>query len=511
MATFTAMEYGAHICAAARASLRRGAVLVNAIEVLDPAAFPGSDAFSKGLRKTRKTLKLPRRLRVVVWGLPDGATRNDPAVVPMIAPLVNAGFRVERVVTPCNALAALARLRAPRFNAATCWLGINHDGVAIVAIRPGKLLYSNSFVWDSSVGATGSQARLLQRYSLVSVLAPEVQRAMTAARNEGTPVEGIVTCGNLPDLRSLTMPLIEELDVEVETLDSLEGLSVTPDVAAQLVDGAAAIRIACAAALARRTRPWLANPPKKARRIVAAAAAVMALSAFGWLGYARWVSIGVPHQRPIAVANRTGGRGTDTARPGKSIAPGTAGRPPIPSATPTTRTPVLPARTAQPPMQSPAAPPARSGSATAAPPLPARPSGFPAATAKPPVPEAKPPASSAHIATVPPPPPRAPAARLGTSQAGHAPGTARPAPLKDPLPRVTGILISEDRRFATLENGRVITVGDVIGQRQVVAIDERAIVLREPSGVKLRVGLGGKLEDVSRAPLSPEASMRLPM
>ena len=48
---------------------------------------------------------------------------------------------------------------------------------------------------------------------------------MAEARKSGTPVDAVVTCGNLPELRSLTMPLIEELDVEVETLDSLEGLS----------------------------------------------------------------------------------------------------------------------------------------------------------------------------------------------------------------------------------------------------------------------------------------------
>ena len=105
-----------------------------------------------------------------------------------------------------------------------CWLGINRAGVAIVVVRPGKLLYSHSFGWDSSMGAVGTHARLLQRYTLVASLAPEVRRAVAAAREQGTTVDGIVTCGNLPDLRSLTMPLIEELDLEVETLDSLDGI-----------------------------------------------------------------------------------------------------------------------------------------------------------------------------------------------------------------------------------------------------------------------------------------------
>jgi hypothetical protein len=33
----------------------------------------------------------------------------------------------------------------------------------------------------------------------------------------------------------------------------------------------------------------------------------------------------------------------------------------------------------------------------------------------------------------------------------------------------------------------------MIGRRQIVAIDDRTIVLREPSGVEIRVGLGGRL------------------
>ena len=63
---------------------------------------------------------------------------------------------------------------------------------------------------------------------------------MAESRKYGTPVDAVVTCGNLPELRSLTMPLIEELDVEVETLDSLEGLVVKPQVAEKLAEWAPA-------------------------------------------------------------------------------------------------------------------------------------------------------------------------------------------------------------------------------------------------------------------------------
>jgi hypothetical protein len=70
--------------------------------------------------------------------------------------------------------------------------------------------------------------------------------------------------------------------------------------------------------------------------------------------------------------------------------------------------------------------------------------------------------------------------------------------LKDPLPRVTTILVSSDRRFATIENGQIVGIGDVLGRRTVVAIDERTVVFQEPSGVQIRVGLGGRLVAVGR-------------
>jgi len=77
---------------------------------------------------------------------------------------------------------------------------------------------------------------------------------------------------------------------------------------------------------------------------------------------------------------------------------------------------------------------------------------------------------------------------------------SRPLPplLKDAVPRVTAILVANDRRFATVNDGQIIGIGDVLGRRIVVAIDDRAVVLREPSGVQIRVGLGGRVLGVER-------------
>jgi len=66
------------------------------------------------------------------------------------------------------------------------------------------------------------------------------------------------------------------------------------------------------------------------------------------------------------------------------------------------------------------------------------------------------------------------------------------------MPQVKAILVSKDRRFATIEGGRIVGVGDTLGRRLVVAIDDKAVVLREPSGARVRVGLGGRVLDVER-------------
>jgi hypothetical protein len=98
-----------------------------------------------------------------------------------------------------------------------------------------------------------------------------------------------------------------------------------------------------------------------------------------------------------------------------------------------------------------------------------------------PAPSAPPAARAATPAVRPDPPP----ARTET------PATKPATSLADPLPRVTAILISYDRRFATIADGRVVGVGDSIGRRVVVAIQERSVTLREPSGSEVQVRLGG--------------------
>jgi hypothetical protein len=68
----------------------------------------------------------------------------------------------------------------------------------------------------------------------------------------------------------------------------------------------------------------------------------------------------------------------------------------------------------------------------------------------------------------------------------------RQVPLRDPLPKVDSILIDQDRRLAIID-GAVVGVGDSVGARVVVRIDPDAVLLREPSGLAVRVSLRARM------------------
>ena len=313
----------------------------------------------------------------------------------------------------------------------------------------GRILYSHTFGWDSSIGASGSQARMLQRYSLVASLAPELRRAIAAASDKGGRVDTIITCGNLPDFLSLTMPLIEELDFEVETLDSLDGLTVNPEVRDRLTDLAPAIRIACAGAATRPTRPLMPSTEGRSpSRMLGRCAA----------GDGR--------------RDRAAGDSQRTHRESKIAV--MAGQKPATASAPSRLRPSPPS-----PSVPKVNPPAASRTALV--------SGVAHGSD----PNA---AVSLRVGSDPTTPGSDPGVRPLTPS-GVRPQSA--SLLNDPLPQISTILASPERRFAMID-GRVVSVGDRVGQRLVTAIEPRTVVFREPSGVHISVGLGGRLLGVHR-------------
>ena len=153
---------------------------------------------------------------------------------------------------------------------------------------------------------------------------------MAVVKEKGQDVEAIVTCGTLADLRSLTMPLIEELDTEVETLDSLDGLTVNPPASDKLSEVAAAIRIACAGAIARPTRSLLGSPVAAGSvlpKVLAAAVAGALVVGAAWFLISRRPAAPQPTQVPKTTAASPATASPPPSRP-----------PPAPSPSPTAGT-----------------------------------------------------------------------------------------------------------------------------------------------------------------------------
>ena len=206
---------------------------LSALHVVDPAEWP-----PENLSQIRRERPFSPRAHIVQWD-------DDPRG---LAALVDAGFVIDVVVSPEQALAVVARERnRPQSSGATAWLALSRHGAALAILRGADVLYSRRIPWRYKKH-TRPNDQLLQRYLLVSHLAPELQHGIDVVRAEhGIPVHGAVTCGDLPDLRSLTMPLIEELDLEVETLDSLDGFEVAKSALAdRAIEYAPAVRLAAA-------------------------------------------------------------------------------------------------------------------------------------------------------------------------------------------------------------------------------------------------------------------------
>ncbi len=421
-------------------------------EILSVRRFTGSewpadrDRLVDALRSIRREHRFPRRAAVVTWNTTDvidGAVQLDP-----LASLTAAGFEIASVITPPQALACVATTvgrGAP--SDAIAWLALNTYGASIAIMRDRQLLFSRTFPWTYKDDLETSKAQLLQRYVLISRLAPELDQGFKVVRETyGATVSLIVTCGNLPELRSLTLPLIEELDIEVETLDSIDSLFAGRSLAEEFSDLAPALRLATAAALTAGAASSQDSMLPQGVRFAAAAAVIAALA---WAGYSFL-------------------HGSQPSPARQSSAPQ---RTPSPSSTDSLSS-TSP--------QSPAKPPQTSSSPT---PLPVatRGSGEPnRATAS--APET--------------------ARRLSPEQSRRVPSdtktTAPPqasspaASLNEPLPRIDTVLIDQDRRLAILD-GAVVGIGDPVGSRIVVAIAREAILLREPSGrivrVRPRVGM----------------------
>jgi hypothetical protein len=166
-----------------------------------------------------------------------------------LQPIVDAGFVVEGVTTPCGALWAQSLMRRPCLKGdvhAHVALGVSQSAVGIFG--DGMLLYARDLDWGYAAPSFGSPVAL-DRELLADRLAAELRRSFLYLKQYWEhDVAQVLLCGDMPDIRSLTAPLIERLSIEVETLDTLEGIN-TASLPEGFADRAATLRLASAIAV----------------------------------------------------------------------------------------------------------------------------------------------------------------------------------------------------------------------------------------------------------------------
>jgi hypothetical protein len=453
MIDITGIELGPDCCVLVRAGSDPSRTTVTAARAVTPGEWSGDhDAIVGLLRSAKRSNRLSSHARVVAWGLPESGAPADLTHLPELGPLVAAGFEIDSIVSPVRALADLVRSRREEANGeGIAALSLNSHGAAIAIVSRGQVVASRVFEWPLGRPFSGAYSEELDRYLLVSQIASELRHLIQLVRPvHGVTVTSVVACGNLPNLRSLSMLLIEEMDLEVETLDSVELLD--PQGAGRLADLVPTLQLAALAAMPRddehsadsggdasggpesrsarsldkHSSPYGADRPRSGSALVqlVATAAMVLLTT--------WSVFAVSGSSPATPVFPTGLEVASAQVPAvpELATEGTIGRVEGPGS----RDAVRGAERAVDSSQGVAAHPA--------------------------------------VSTEPP-------------QSRAAPREPRPAAL---LPTISGVMIAGDHRIAIVGD-RIVSVGDYVGPYKIASIDRDQVVLIGPAGQSVQVAI----------------------
>ena len=411
-----------------------------------------------------------------------------------LRPIQEAGFVVEGVSTPCGALWALARQRPPESPSevhAYVTLGVSMSALAIVS--NGFLLYARELDWGYAESLDGLPTPR-PREDLASRLAGELRRSSLYVNQYWEEdVSQLLLCGDMPEIRSLTAPLIEHLNIEVETLDSLDGIDTRrlPEPADQFVDQVASMRLALA--MAAQPPPVNLLPldvaATGANRIgqilfATGTAAAVALGAFLYevtpTRPAKLEGQRAALQDPVVRASSSASGAESIAEPSRREAPNA-----FQTQGPRAAGPVQ--------APGPGAPPVSDARAAATPGQAPRPVAPPVAEAQPAATAGQAPQPVApRVADGPPalelvPKPSSPvpkpAARTGPAGPSRGPTLAA-----EPDPVVRTILYSSQHKVALID-GRIVRAGDRLGSGRVLAIEQNSVVFVTGTGLLKRLVL----------------------
>lgn len=422
---------------------------VRAFETI-PYGWSQPAALTPRLQQWLAARKRSRGAWVTVWGVSRSAAEagaiREVAFVGAAAadirvrlqPLTDAGIVVEGVSTPALALCSVARLRRDQIpGVPIALLAIGATSMGLAVSRDGVPLFAREIPW----GYQEPGARTPSREEFAAKLAAELKRSFVFFRQiQRAEVTQCLVCGDYPQLRSLTAPLIMSLDLEIETLDSLEGFDPAslPGSLEVFRERVAEFRLAWGVAAdpappVNLLPPQTTARPKTARRAAAmsAAAAALVIAAAIWL-----LTMPASSSRPQPPE-----LGTSRAATGEKV--GTA------SISPPASNPNSEPRGDQDPLATP-------GTAAT---LPRTSTEIPR-----PTPTKTPPQPQSEIA-------------------------AEPAA---PEPVVRSILFSAERRVALID-ARIVGVGDQVSAGRVIAIERDAVVIETHAGQTRRLELKPRL------------------
>jgi hypothetical protein len=408
------------------------------------------------------------------------APRRDVAAA--ISPLTAAGIRVRSVVTPAAALGSVARLRRGRgaMPGIEAYVALEQTATCIALVRDQILAAARELPWGY-VNEHEPFGERVPRDKIAVRLAGELADFFSAAGIEVGQVNSVCICGSLPELRTMTVPIMERLDVEIEPLDSMFGIDAgqLPKSVVDLPERAVEIRLAWAAA-ADWSAPLNLLRDRQRRAAAAAlsrAAVIAGVGAgvgLGWgLQQTAWLEAAGHPRAGVGIARHG-------PRPHAAAPPEAASTPPA----------------AEPP------PPAarREPSATPAEPIAQR--AAIASDVRPPA-IVREPAAAAFIE--PPPimhePVVQPLLRVLEPERGATPAPTSPPPGSRPPSRpaapggaplvVRSILFGSERKLAIIE-GRIVEAGDEVRGSVVVDIAPTSVTLRDVDGRLRKFPLGRK-------------------
>jgi Tfp pilus assembly PilM family ATPase len=366
---------------------------------------------------------------------------GSEAIRQRLRPILDAGFVVDGVTTSCGALWSQARLRRPAMpREVHAYVALGSAFSALAIFSDGFFLYGKDLNWGYAASRPG--VPVIDREDLAGRIAAELRRSFLFLKQYWEEdVSQVLLCGEMPEIRSLTVPLIERLGIEVETLDTLDGID-TAGLPEGFADQAATFRLASSIAVEPSPANLLpveitAEHVTRIRHRVMAAglAAAIVLAAFLY-GLTNFVvedaAQGVPSKVEGPILSAVEGRGRSAVGSGVNV----------------NNT-------------------VRQGSASSAPNV-----------SKPQV---------ADVTTESRQQPKPVGTTARQPRAGQVGRTRRtsttslPEPATETDPQVRSILFSEERRLAIID-GRIVRPGDRLGTGFVQAIDRDSVVITTAAG-----------------------------